>query len=57
MRTPGRIVVAMLGLLLALAGRAWAANSSPEIDPTSAAAGLTLVVGSILLYLEGRPRR
>jgi hypothetical protein len=57
MRTPARIVVVTLWLLLGLAGRAWAPDGAPEIDPTSAAAGLTLVVGSILLYLDGRFRR
>lgn len=56
MRIFGGILVAMLGLL-GLVGRAWAAQAAPEIDPASAVAGLTLVVGSILLYLEGRPRR
>ncbi len=57
MRTPARIVVVMLWLLVGFAGPAWAPTAGPEIDPTSAAAGVTLVVGSILLYLEGRFRR
>jgi hypothetical protein len=57
MCTPGRIVVVMLWLLLGFAGPAWAPDAAPEIDPTSGAAGLTLVVGSVLLYLESRFRR
>jgi hypothetical protein len=57
MRMFGGILVTILGFLFGLVGRAWAAGAGPEIDPTSAGAGLTLVVGSILLYLERRPRR
>lgn len=57
MRMSGGVLVAVFGILFALTGRAWAAGAAPEIDPTSAVAGLMLVVGRILLYLERRPRR
>jgi hypothetical protein len=57
MRMSGGILVAVFGILFALTGRAWAAGAAPEIAPTSAVAGLMLVVGSIFLYLERRPRR
>ena len=51
-----RVLILTVGLLLGFVGRAWAPGDAPEIDPTSAGAGFTLVVGMILLYLERRRR-
>ena len=51
-----RVLILTVGLLLGSVGYAWAPSGAPEIDPTSAGAGLTLVVGIILLYLERRRR-
>jgi uncharacterized protein (TIGR03382 family) len=51
------IVLVTLVLVLAQVGGAYAAEGAPEIDPTTASAGITLAVGAVLLYLERRRRR